>query len=113
MVEHFWKARLVAGGPFVGVKTFHGPPLVDGEYLDRSYRWQAIVGLETVARPILMGDECPTEIEGKFLRGIERIDQAAYRHLIEHAAWATKYRPDLPDANPEKPVDWQKATIPF
>jgi len=113
MVEHFWKAKLIRGGPFVGVKTFHGPPLVDGEFLDRSHRWQAIVRLETSARMILMGDETPIEVEGKHLRGIERIDEAAYRHLIEHADWATKYRPDLPDANPETPVDWAKTTLPF
>ena len=113
MIEHFWRAKLVKDGPFVGVKTFYGPPLVDGEVLDRSPRWQAIVRLETSGRAILMGDEVPIEIEDKRLRGIERITEDAYLHLLAHADWATKHRPDLPDANPETPIDWAKSTIPF
>lgn len=106
MIEHFWQARLKAGAPFVGVKTFYGPPLIDGEYLDRSHRWQALVRLETTARAVLLGAECPIEIDGMFLRNIEAIAERDYRFLISHADYATKHRPDLPDASPTTAVNW-------
>lgn len=108
MIEHFWQARLVTDGPFIGVRTFFGPPLIDGEHLDRSPRWQAVVRDETTGRRILLGDECPIEVDGVFLRNIEKIKEADYRFLISHANYATTHRPDMPDANPHKPVDWMK-----
>jgi hypothetical protein len=113
MIEHFWRAKLVPGGPFVGVKTFLGPPLVDGEYLDRSPRWQAIIRNETTARAILMlgNENAPVEIDGKNIRSVQAITKEDYLLLIRHSEWATKHAPHLPDANPETPIDWMKVPL--
>lgn len=112
MIERFWRAKLIKDGPFIGVCTFFAGPLVDGEILDRSPRWQAIVADETFARVILMGENgCPIEVDGKFLRNIEGVREPEYRHLIAHAAWAKQYAPHLPDARPEKPIDWMETPI--
>lgn len=103
---HYWRAKLVKDGPWIGVKTVFAPPLVDGEWLDRHYRWQAIVRLETTGRVILYGEPCPIEIEDLFLRNIERITEADYQFLIDHAAHSTKWKPHEPDASPQKAIDW-------
>ena len=99
---------MVAKGPYVGVLTFWGPPLVDGEYLDRSPRWQAVVRSETTGRAILQGEPCPVEIDGPFLRNIEAISQAQYQYLIAHSEYATAHAPHLPDAAPTEAVDFNK-----
>ena len=104
--RHYWKARLVKGGPFIGVMTWHGAPVVDGEEIDRHHRWQALVRTETTSRAILMGDSIPIEVDGVFLRNIEKIDEAAYRYLVAHAAYATQRAPHMPDATPHKPINW-------
>ncbi len=106
MTVHYWSARLVAKGPAVGVRTWLGPPLVDGEELDRSPRWQALVRSETTGRAILQGEPCPTEIEGCFLRNIEPITKAAYEYLIAHATYSTSHAPQNPDASPTEPVNF-------
>ncbi len=103
--NHFYRARLVKGGPFVGVKTFFGPPFVDGEEVDRSPRWQALVRTETTARAILMGDATPIEVDGVMLRNIEGIPEAEYRYLVAHADYSTKYAPLNPDAAPKTAFD--------
>lgn len=97
---HFWRAKLVKDGPWIGVKTWLGPPLVEGEELDRSPRFQALVRNETTGRAILYGEPCPIEVDGIGLRSVERITEAEYRYLVDHSQWATAYRPDLPDAAP-------------
>ena len=68
---HYWTARMVKAGPLVGVKTFYGPPWVDGEELDRAPRWQCLIGNEVTARAILMGDQVPVEVDGAFIRNVE------------------------------------------
>lgn len=114
MIEHFWQAKLITGGPYIGVRTFFAGPLVDGEYLDRSPRWQAQVRLETSGRAILMGDHCPIEVEGKnMLRNVEPITEKEYRFLIEHADYATRHAPHMPDASPTTKIDWMKSKIRF
>lgn len=102
----FWRCRLVKAGPYVGVMTWHGPPLVDGEELDRSARHQALVGTETTGRAILMGDHLPIEVDGIGLRNIERIKEHEYRFLVATSDWATAHAPDRPQAQPRKPVDY-------
>lgn len=104
----FWSARLASKAPPVGVMTWFGPPLVDGEELDRSPRWQALVRTEKTGRAILMGDEVPIEVEGVMLRNVEKITKAAYLLLVNHAAWSTEYKPSNPDAAPNSPVDVTK-----
>jgi hypothetical protein len=101
----YWKARLAKGAPYIGVMTFFGAPIIDGEEQDRSHSWQAIVRTETTSRLVLMGDKCPIEVEGVFLRNCEPISEADYRYLVHHAEWATKYAPAHPDASPNKAPD--------
>lgn len=108
MTERFyWKAKLGKDTPWIGVMTWFGPPLVDGEELDRSPRWQALVRTETSGRAILFGDNCPIEVDGKnmTLRNLERISEADYRYLVKHAEWATKHAPHMPDAAPRTKID--------
>ncbi len=103
---HYWQAKLVTGGPYVGIRTWLGGPLVDGEELDRSPRWQALVRSETTGRAILQGEPCPVEIEGLLLRNIEPISETDYRTLVAHAEWSTAYAPQNPDASPREPVNF-------
>lgn len=111
----FFRARLAKLGPFVGVKVFFGPPLVDGELLDRSPRLQAQVEVETTGRAVLhLGEDgVPVEIDGLTLRNIEGCTEAVYRFLVADAAHAREWRPDHPKANPRKPVDWLRTRLPF
>lgn len=106
----YWKCRLVSAGPFVPVKTWFGAPLVDGEELDRSHRWQALVRLETSSRAILFGDETPIEVEGmRSMRGLERITESDYAYMLRHADYSTKHKPENHDAAPYTPIDWNKS----
>jgi hypothetical protein len=106
--RHYWSAKLVKNGPPVGVQTWFGPPWVDGEELDRSPRWQALVRTETTARAILMGDEIPIEVDGVGLRNVEKITKALYDYLVSHASWSTEHKPSEPDAAPRSAVDVTK-----
>jgi hypothetical protein len=106
--SHYWKARFGKGTPYVGVKTWYGPPIVDGEELDRSYRWNALVRNETTSRAVLFGDACPIEVDGLTLRNLESITEADWKFLTEHSAWATVHAPHLPDAAPTTAIDWNK-----
>lgn len=115
MIEpRFFRARLVRGGPAVGVRMFVGPPIVDGEEIDRSPRLQVLIAHETTARAVLMlGDgDTPVEIDGVTLRSIEPVTEAEYRFLIAHAGWAREHAPDHPKADPRKPVDFS-TILPF
>ena len=118
--RHFWKARLVKGGVYIPVMVVYGPPLAieDGEevWADRSWRWQALVRLETTARAILtLGEEmAPVEVDGNVrLRNLARITEADYRYMIAHCRWATEHAPDSPDASPTTPVDWNRMKAAF
>lgn len=84
----FYRARLVKGGPYVGVKVWHGQPLVGGELLDRSPRWQCLVGAEDEARAVLMGDALPIEVDGVTLRNLEPIGPADHAYYVAHGRWA-------------------------
>lgn len=106
----YWKCRLAKHGPFVGVKTFFGPPFVDDEELDRSPRLQALVHTDRTARAVTMTgvDDVPVEVHGVTLRNIEPIKEHEYRYLVAHSAWAEEYKPDRPEANATEPVDFNK-----
>ena len=110
---HYWSARLVAKGPYIGVMTWYGAPVVDGETLDRSHRWQALVRNETTSRAILMGDHIPIEVDGIFLRNIEAITKAQYQYLVAHSEFSTAHAPHNPDASPSEPIDFMKIKVPF
>lgn len=106
MTERFyWKARLAKGAVWIGVVTWYGAPIRDGEEQDRSHSWQCLVRTETTSRLVLFGDSCPIEIEGVQLRNIERIDEAEWRYLTDHARWATDHAPSHPAAAPRTAID--------
>ena len=118
MNAHYWRAKMVTNGPWIGVMTWYGPPLIDGEELDRSPRWQAKVRIERTGRAILMGGHIPTEIERLdtdrepiTLRNIQPIEQEAWEYLIAHAAWATQHAPHMPDASPRSKIDRRGKSI--
>jgi hypothetical protein len=110
---HFWRCKLVKDGPWIGVRTFLAPPLIDGEYLDRSPRFQALVRNETTGRMILYGEPCPIEVHGIGLRNIERITEADYRFLVDHSAYATAHAPHMPDAAPKMAINFMTMKPPF
>lgn len=105
METHFWRAKLIKDGPWIGVKTWLGAPLIDGEEQDRSHRWQALVRNETTGRMILYGEPCPIEVDGIGLRSLERITEADWKYLTDHSAWATAHAPTMPDAAPRVKID--------
>lgn len=111
--RHYWTAQLVKSGVDIPVMTFFDGPLIDGEILDRSPRWQAIVRLETTGRAILQGDHVPIEVEGIFLRRIRPTTQANHEYLSAHAAYSTAHAPSNPDAAPKEAVDFMKMKVPF
>lgn len=110
----FYRARLAKRGPFIGVKVFLGPPLIDGEQIDRSPRWQALVDTETSARAVLMfgEDGLPVEVDGITVRNIEPTTEADYRFLVADSAHARDYRPADPKASPRQAVDFNRL-LPF
>jgi hypothetical protein len=108
VTRHYYRARLVGAGPYVGVMVWRGLPFVDGEEVDRSPRWQALVGTEKTARAILMGDELPIEVDGVTLRNLERISEQDYQYLVAHADWAKQHAPSMPDASPRQKVDLKR-----
>lgn len=109
--KYFWRARLVAKGPYVGCVTWRGAPIVDGEELDRSHRWQCLVRAEATSRAVLMGDSVPIEVDGVFLRNVEKIGEADYLQLVQHGSWAAAYAPHLPDAAPTEKIDVRGRSI--
>jgi hypothetical protein len=112
LIRRYYRARLVGAGPFVPVMVWHGAPFIDGTELDRSPRWQALVGVEPSARAVLMGDEIPIEVDGVTLRNLERISEQTYRFMVADAQHAANWRPDDPKASPQKAVDFNKL-LPF
>lgn len=110
--RHYYRARLAKDAVFVPVMVWHGAPLVDGEELDRSARWQALVGHEKTARAVLMGDHLPVDVDGVRLRNLEPIAEHQYRFMVADAEHARDWRPDDPKAEPEKAVDFNKL-LPF
>lgn len=104
-VNHFYRARLVKAGPWVGVATFYGGPFLDGETVDRSPRWQALVDIETDARAILQGDHYPIEVDGLTLRNLREVSAEEYLFHVKHSQWARKFAPSNPSADPRKAID--------
>jgi len=104
--RHYWTAQLAKAAVDIGVMTFFDGPLVDGEILDRSPRWQALVRTEQTGRAILMGDHVPIEVDGIFLRRIRPTTKSNYEYLVSHAAYSTAHAPHNPDAAPTTAVDF-------
>lgn len=109
----FFTAQMVKDGPDIGVATFFAGPLIDGEFLDRSPRYQALIRNETSGRPIHQGDYTPVEVEGIFLRRIRPTTRSNYTYLISHSSYSTAHAPHNPDAAPTEAVDFMKLKTPF
>lgn len=109
----FWRAKLVEKGPYVGVMTWHGPPYINGEEIDRSPRYQALISNETSGRIVLFGDMTPVDVHKVMLRNLERIQLEDYLHLVDHAKWAVAHAPHLPDASPRTPINWNSGRTRF
>lgn len=109
--RHYWRARLVARGPFVGVCTWFGPPWIAGEELDRSWRHQALVRNETTARAILEGGHVPVTVDDIFLRNVEPITKDEWEYLVSHSEWAVAHAPQSPDATPTEKIDVRGRSI--
>lgn len=103
--RYYWKARLVKDGPFIPLTTWFGPPVVDGEELDRSPRWQAAIRDEMTSRAVLMGDEIPIDVHGVSLRNLEKIEGPEYFYLLAHGTWAVQHQPSHPAASPKTAIN--------
>lgn len=112
--SRYFRAKFVKGGPFIGVRLFVGPPIIDGEGQDRSPRLQVMVADETTSRAVLMlgENDIPVEIEGVTLRSVEPVLATEWQFLIAHQTWATENAPSHPKASPRKPVDFN-SLLPF
>ena len=103
----FYSARLARGAVKVGVSVFFGPPLVDGDELDRSPRWQARIGDAATALALnhFADDGRPVDVDGATLRDCAAITEAEHRYLVAHGAWAVANAPEHPRAAPRKAAD--------
>ncbi len=95
--------RFVRGGPLVGIRIWHGPPLdpIDRSVMDRMHRWNAEANGEHVELdrvwPQCVGDP---------------ITEAEYRFLCERTQWARRNDAYDPMATPRRKADWDKSSVP-
>ncbi len=98
----FYRTRLVKGGPFVPVRLREIPPAFgeDGEPLwDYGY-------------VLTVNGEVRDAIKSRGLAG-EPISEADYRHMLAMREHALAHEPDMPEANPDQPVDFNKIRFNF
>lgn len=103
-VAGFYRMRLRASAPFVGVQIWHGAPLdpVTFEPLDRSHRWCAAIN----GRPVEIGEVWPRCAR-------DPIAAADYAYLTTLQGWAARNAPESPLADPTRRVDPLTAPLPF
>lgn len=103
--------RLVRGGPLVGIKLWHGPPLDPTVYdardpathvpMDRMWRWQALANGELIdfdrVWPACVGDP---------------VDEKEYLYLTETTLWAKANDAFHPAASPRRKTNWDDSTVP-
>lgn len=106
-----YRARLTKGGPFVAVAVIFDGPMVDGEILDRSPRYQAVVGDERDGRAVLEGGAVPIEVDGVTLRSLEQISADEHAYLLAHQKWAATA--NHPRARPREAVDFNTLPMRF
>ena len=109
----YYQARLTKGGPFVAVRVIFAGPMVDGEIMDRSPRYQAIVNTDRDARAILQGDAMPIEVDGITLRSVEKITEREYRYLLAHGEWCDATSANHPRTTPREAVDFNTLPLRF
>jgi hypothetical protein len=103
-IAGFYSLKLRTGGMRVGVRIWNGPPHdpVTGEELDRGWRWQA----EINGRPADL-ERCWPKC------GADKIEASEYEYLTELQRWGEENEPNGPQANPDKPIDFLRAPLPF
>jgi len=109
-IAGMYGVRLVGGGIRVPVRIWYGAPIIDGEEQDRSPRWCVEVdgvttktdddGVRVPLDPIY--DDIWPLCAGR------KVDQAEFDFLTRRRAWAHKFAPDHPAANPRERIDVRK-----
>jgi hypothetical protein len=99
----YYELSLTKGAPTVGARIEYGPPEDPenpGEFLDRSWYWRTTIDSEPDPKP----SPAPTEATWRVwhARDMKPINERRYRFLLEDRAWARKYAPDSPEANPKR-----------
>jgi hypothetical protein len=101
--EGYYRMRLVRGGPLVGIRIWHGPPLEPWtrDVMDRVWRWQAeadgeLIELDRVW-PVCLSDP---------------IDEKEYTFLVERSRWARRNDAYDPKATPRRKTDWDDSSVP-
>ena len=99
----FYRRRMVRHGPWVPVRIWLEQPIDDetGE----------LTGDETLRCEVDGRDADPFR-HWTYVAD-QPISEADFDYMREHAAWALRHAPDHPIANPNSPVDWDRARIPF
>lgn len=80
-----------------------------GEKLDRSYYFAAEINGEPDPDP----QPEPNDRVWRVYEFGRRIERAEYDFLLADRAWAAEHAPELPEADPTKPIDLLKTPVPF
>ncbi|HET98765.1 MAG TPA: hypothetical protein ENH89_00020 [Aurantimonas coralicida] len=93
----FFRLKLTRGGPWVPAILYRPCPIEfepeTFQAVDRHYRLVAEI------------DGKPADVHRVWTSG-ERITIAEYLYLTANHAWVRQYAPDLPEANPGSPIDF-------
>ena len=103
-VPGWYRRRLVKGGPWVPVLLFVPCPLDPhtGEPLDRP------------RHPLcLIADDPADAMEQWSWVAGQPISRAEYLYLMAVRAHAIAHEPEMPEANPRRPIDLLRAPLPF
>jgi hypothetical protein len=111
----FYQCRLARGAIWVPVEIYFGRPVVDGELLDRSPRWCAVVDGRT--------DRNDYDDDGNLLGRVpldpilddvwvhccgHPISKREYEFKTKLRTWAKEHDPNHPAANPRQRIDVHK-----
>lgn len=92
----YWAVRLTRGGVEVGAAILRLQTVVEpGEAdnrMERSSHWIAYLNGKIVS------------VETVWMKRGRKITEAEYNYLVADRAWAARYAPSSPEANPDKPV---------
>lgn len=99
----YWAIKLAKGAVEVGAciqyERTHFEPGNPENLMDRSAILTARVNGEIVP------------LDRVWLTRGRVVDKAEYDWLVADRAWAKKHRPDSPEANPSKKIDWKTVRI--
>lgn len=110
----FYSLRLIRGGIRVGVRIWFGPPIFDGEELDRCHRWNVEIDGKTT-RPVVDAEGNKTG-QRELLDPFEvwpfacghPISQKEFDFLAKRRGWAVEHEPTHPAARPREPINLRK-----